>query len=354
MVGVSANGFTQIPDAVDATRMAWGTDANAFSRMAYGYYTDASLDIIDEESTCQLNYVIVISDGAWTHSDISEPLIDSLRADHKVKTLVVAYGGGVDRSLARYARMARAGSCGTAGTAECKPYIKADTPQELKTHLQSAIQQIIADKLSFTAPSITATIQEGGSLYQAQFNYEQHGEWQGTILRKAIGADGAVIHDENHPGNWDAAEVVKGQPSRNIWTVLPGVPYIGNWDNWKTDNKDYILNLFDIMGHVVVDYHHTTSNCKSNSAVQDGNADDIEGLISFIRGIDYFDYDGDCNIDEKRNHVLGDIYHSQLIEIGAPDALYNFNHSNEEAYWRSLNNYQSYITEHSNRKNIIY
>ena len=64
--------------------------------------------------------------------------------------------------------------------------IVANTPGQLKTKLQSKIQQIIADRLSFTAPSITATIQEGGDLYQAQFNYEQHGEWQGTILRKAI------------------------------------------------------------------------------------------------------------------------------------------------------------------------
>ena len=91
--------------------------------------------------------------------------------------------------------MARAGSCDVAGSADCKEYIKADTPQELKTHLQSAIQQIIADRLSFTAPSITATIQEGGSLYQAQFNYQQYGEWQGTILRKGLDADGNVDHD---------------------------------------------------------------------------------------------------------------------------------------------------------------
>ena len=32
--------------------------------------------------------------------------IEKLRKDHKVKTLVVAYGGGVDNSLARYKRMA--------------------------------------------------------------------------------------------------------------------------------------------------------------------------------------------------------------------------------------------------------
>ena len=64
--------------------------------------------------------------------------------------------------------------------------IIADTPEQLKTELTSKIRQIIADKLAFTAPSITATIQEGGSLYQAQFAYEQYGEWQGTILRKNL------------------------------------------------------------------------------------------------------------------------------------------------------------------------
>ena len=76
-------------------------------------------DIIDTNSPCQLNYAIVISDGAWTHSDKAEALIEKLRQEHKVETLVVAYGGGVDRSLDRYKRMARAGSCDVAGAADC-------------------------------------------------------------------------------------------------------------------------------------------------------------------------------------------------------------------------------------------
>jgi len=358
-VGVSANGFTQIPDAVDATRMAWGTDSNAFARMAYGYYTDESLDIIDEGSPCQLNYVIVISDGAWTHSDISEPLIDSLRADYKVKTLVVAYGGGIKgSSLDRYERMARAGSCGTDGSAECKPYIKADTPQELKTHLQSAIQQIIADKLSFTAPSITATIQEGGSLYQAQFNYQQYGEWQGTILRKAIDTNAKVIHDPDHPGNWDAAEELKAQPSRNIWTVLPNAPYKGNWDNWNTDNSTEISALFDVLQNRVLDYHNKSSTCYNATGVVNGVSDDIDGLINFIRGQDYFDYNGGCDLTEKRDwegaSMLGDIYHSQIIEIGPPSANFDFTGTNEESFWRAQNNYQSFVRQHEGRANVIY
>ena len=357
LVGISEEGHKLIPAALEKYGLAWGTDANAFSQMALEYYTDTATDVIDEISDCQLNYVIVIGDGAWKHHAQAAAQIESLRKDHGVKTIVVAYGGGLSGGpMNNFDKMAVKGSCDDAsGSAkECEATIVADTPQELKTQLQSKIQQIIAERLSFTAPSITATIQEGGSLYQAQFNYEQHGEWQGTILRKAIGPDGAVIHDANHPGNWDAAKVVKDQPNRKIWTVIPGVSYLGNWDNWKTDNKDYIINLFDTMGHAVVDYHNKSSNCKSNSAVQNGTADDIEGLINFIRGIDYFDYDGDCDIVEKRNHVLGDIYHSQLIEIGTPDASSNFTGSNEEAYWRSINNYQSYITQQSTRKNIIY
>jgi len=356
LVGISEEGHKQIPAALEKYGLAWGTDANAFSQMAYEYYTDKDTEVIDENSDCQLNYVIVIGDGAWKHHAQAAAQIESLRKDHKVKTIVVAYGGGLSGRMNNFDRMAVKGSCDdpTGNAKECEATIVADTPQELKTQLQSKIQQIIAERLSFTAPSITATIQEGGSLYQAQFNYEQHGEWQGTILRKAIGPDGTVIHDPNHPGNWDAAKVVRSQAKRKIWTVLNGASYIGNWNNWTVDNKDYIIKLFDDMGHVVIDYHNTSSTCKGKSTSLDGNTDDIEGLINFVRGKDYFDYDGDCDVTEKRNHVLGDIYHSQLIEIGAPDAEHNFSNSNEEAYWRSMNNYQSYISDRSGRKNIIY
>ena len=96
--------------------------------------------------------------------------------------------------------------------------------------MTSKIRQIIADKLAFTAPSITATIQEGGSLYQAQFGYEQFGEWRGKILRKKLKPDGTVVHDMGLDGNWNAAVTIRNQSrpvgevdSRKLWTALPGV-----------------------------------------------------------------------------------------------------------------------------------
>ena len=52
--------------------------------------------------------------------------------------------------------------------------------------------------------------------------------------------------------------------------------------------------------------------------------------------------------------MLGDIYHSQLIEIGPPDGNTDFENNNEEAYYRSVKNYQSFKTKHANRKNFVY
>ena len=226
----------------------------------------------------------------------------------------------------------------------------------LKTELASKIQQIIAEKLSFTAPSITATIQEGGSLYQAQFEYIQYGEWRGTISRQSVKGDGS-LNTESDEENWNAAEKLKNRSKeRNIWTTLPDNSYIGNWNNWTTDDKylSDIESLFDLTGNSILDYHNTTSNCSSADDVEDGINDDIKGLINFVRGIDYFDYDGDCNIIEKRAHLLGDVYNSQLVEVGPPDANSNFTDVNQEAYWRAKNNYQSFVSANQSRQHVIY
>ena len=85
--------------------------------------------------------------------------------------------------------------------------IVATTTAIFKTQLKAAISQIIAQKLSFTAPAITATIEQGGSLYQAQFDYEQNKEWKGTIKRTKINPNGVV--DTKDIGNWSELEKVE-------------------------------------------------------------------------------------------------------------------------------------------------
>ena len=388
-VGVSPKGADKILEVLPNIGMAWGTDGNSFAEIAYNYFGNLRGDtpIIDPNLPCQLNYVIVISDGYIRNWWEAYRTLAKLRDEHEVTTLMVGYGGSYNTSAKPiFDRLARAGSCKSPGNywdvtdpytfeplsdkTGCERAIGADTPEDLKTEIGSKIRQIIAERLSFSAPSITATLEEGGSIYQAQFTYEANGEWTGHLLRKSI-VDGEVKHDtspSNTFGNWDAARSIKAQKStgRNIWTAIdtdtyPDANYLGNWNNWNENNAVPIQELFEATGNIVRDYHNTGSTCgiKNTPGVEDGIDDDVKGLINFVRGVDYFDYNGsdgsgECNITEDRESILADIYHSQLIEVGPPNASTNFKGNNEEAYWRASKGYQNFKLNNKNRAQIIY
>ena len=89
--------------------------------------------------------------------------------------------------------------------------------------------------------------------------------------------------------------------------------------------------MFDQMGYTIPDYYHSTSHC--SSVGQDADlGDEVKGLINFMKGNDYFDYNDNCDVEEVRAHVMGDVYHSQLIEVGAPDANISFTSTNAVSY----------------------
>ena len=363
MVGIGPEGYEEIANVIESIGLAWGTDATAFSQMAYKYFVDdaAITNLVDKGSPCQLNYVIVIGDGAWTNHGTAADTISDLRAEG-VKTIVVGYGDGITTSAKNnFNKMAVSGSCDVEGGDECHVALYPETPNQLKSELEAIIRQILAEKLSFTAPSITATIQEGGSLYQAQFAYEQYGEWHGTILRKTLDEHGIVNHDMTADGNWDASIKIKHQTGdsagigRRIWSAI----YTGDvddvgyttgtyaWNNFHTNYETDIKNAFESLDYSIPDYYTSASSC--------GEQNEVTGLINFMRGDDFFNYRGDCStINKTRNHVLGDIYHSQLIEVGKPKANINFSGNNQEAYWRFSNNYKNFKLSYADRRSIVY
>ena len=380
-IGVGPQGASKIMEYFQDLPTAWGTDANAFSQIALRYFTDtnAGNKLIDknaldsEGNSCQLNYVIVIGDGEMKNTGTkTRNRLKALR-DMGVKTLFVAYGGGISTNgISKFKILARWGSCknGDRTDPECEELIESETPEELKQDLMSKIRQILADKLAFTAPSITATIQEGGALYQAQFAYEQFGEWRGKLFRKKLKPNGEVDHDNPV---WNAADKIKsqstpgdGEDTRKLWSALGLVSSdYGGYDNFSVANKDTIGTLMEYTGYTIQDYHNSTSQCTpandedytisiTEPIGEDGVDDDLKGLINFMKGNDYFDYNGNCIIDEVRGSVMGDIYHSQLIEVGRPDANLDFGGTNEEAYFRATNNYQGYISRKASRKSVIY
>ena len=372
-VAVSPEGANRAIPIVRRQGVEFGTDSEAFSQIAHDYFF-SNVSPYDPNSDCQLNYVIVIGDGRMTSTGTrsdnfrgrTADRLDRLRRDLGVVSLMVAYGDGISASGKQsFDELAIHGSCEAAGQDECEPTIVATTPQELQTALSAKIRQILAERLAFTAPSITATIQQGGSLYQAQFAYEQFGEWQGTILRKTLNADGTVEHDPDAPGNWDAGEMVRAQASpereiyheldrRNIWTVVDSgfaeTNYIGNWDNVNPLTAPLLEPEMERLGYKIKNYYTSTSFCGGN----DGTLEERDGLLAFLSGQDFFDYNGNCDRNEVRNSVLGDIYHSQLIEVGKPDGNVIFTDNNQEAYFRTINNYQAFKTTFDDRRNVLY
>ena len=73
----------------------------------------------------------------------------------------------------------------------------------------------------------------------------------------------------------------------------------------------------------------------------------MDNLINFIRGVDTFDQDSDNNTSESI-HKLADIYHSELIVVGPPEASTsassNSNHIKTDSYYRIQNNYNNFKT----------
>ena len=135
-VGIDERTSENIILHLDNLKIRNGTDARAFSQLAYNYFTDTNVNIVDTNLTCQLNYVIVISDGKWVRHDYGKKTIKALREDtqNKVKTLVVAYGEGTydaenpGGTETQYDEMAEAGSCdpnSAEDSANCEPVIIA-------------------------------------------------------------------------------------------------------------------------------------------------------------------------------------------------------------------------------------
>ena len=347
---------------VRSVRPGGGTDANIWATIAEQYYNHSDSPI-DSNSPCQGSYVIVIGDGAMGNVSQATTKVSNLLMQRNVKTFTVAYGNGISSSGIRaFNNIARAG-----GT---ERVIVAETTDQLKAQLNAAIRSVIAEKLSFTAPAITATIEEGGSLFQAQFKYKQNMEWEGALTRTAISAEGVV--NEKDTTNWNASEKMPEPKDRKIWGAIPGTDYTTDYNNFTETNSILIDSMFTVLNNSIGDYHKDTptvsgvtgnTRCSargdSRSTIADGVDDDIKGLISFVRGLDYFDYDGDCNLNENRmsdgkKAYLGDIFHSEMVVVGAPSADTAYSSMNQEAYYRSINNYDTWAKSLHDRAERIY
>lgn len=339
----------------------WATYSKSFANLASQYYLHSTLSPIDPNLDCQNSHVIVIGDGDFTDNiTAAKNIISNLNLAHDIKTHAIAYGGGISASgLSDFEEFAVAG-----GTDDV---IIANTPNSLKTQLRAKITQLIADNFAFTAPSIPPSYNETTSaVYQSSFKHKSKQAWRGALIRTSIDASGNLII--NDPGNWEAKDLLPNPDDRKIWSIIPNTDYKIDYNNFVESNASDIAETLRIFNFEVMDYHSDTGlptetrRCASTAGVSDGTDDDLMGLINFLRGEDYFDYDADCNLTEPRldsdgdKVYLGDFYHSELLVVGPPGANTSFTNNSQESYWRSLKGYDAWAqsTDLIDRQEIIY
>ena len=331
-----------------------GTRASDFTDLATQYFNHPTESPRIDGASCGKNYVIIIGDGIWGMHSQAMTAATALKVDG-IKTFSIAYGSGISATgLLNFDELAVAG-----GTDRVR--IASDGVM-LKEILNDIIGNIIADKVSFTAPSITAKVSEGGTLLQAQFQYVKREEWNGFIKKTKLNAGGQPI--PNDPSNWEAHERMPGPDQRKIWTQLElSNDYKNSYNNVTETNSNELRSMFQRFGGDILDYHRdtvitgggNTTRCSTQVAsIEDGDEDDLKGLINFLRGKDYFDYNGDCNLTNTRDHYLGDVYNSDMLVVGKPAAESNFTSKNQEAYWRAVNDYNMFKSSKNNRAETIY
>ena len=323
-VKISDTGAKSIYTNVDGVYASGGTDLNRALGIARNYFT--SNQVANWNLTCSLNYLIVISDGYWhSHSSVIS-VTNQLRQTYNIKTFAVGFALGGANS--NYSTLATAGGTN-------KP-LYASNETELLQKLTDAIKQAISGRLTFTTPAVMSDVTKGNFIYQSTFEYARDMQWKGSLKKYKLNSNGSFGAVQ-----WDAGDKLnsKSASSRNIWT-----PEINtNINNFTTSNRDALKSRM------------FPSQSPTNT--------EVENLINFIRGIDTYDQDGDGNKTESI-HKLADIYHSDLIVVGKPEAPAiddgTINSQKKDSYYRLQKNYNNFKNGStcggpcSNRKEIVY
>ena len=318
-VKISDTGAQQIYSDVDNITASGGTNLNNALNRARDYFTSGQ--VANWNLSCSMNYLIVISDGYWSsHSSVLQ-IADILNNSHNIKTFAVGFAlGGANNN---YKTLAEKG--GTTSP------LYASNETELLAKLTDAIKQAISGRLTFTTPAVMSDVQKGDFVYQSTFEYEKNKQWKGSLKKYKLNSNGSFGAVQ-----WDAADKLnnKSASSRKIWTA--GISSTGT-NNFTTSNRDELKPLL--------------------FPSQSPTDTQVDNLINFIRGTDTYDQDADNNKTESI-HKLADIYHSNLIVVGPPEASTtssnSLNFDKTDTAYRINNNYENFKNDNKNRTELIY
>ena len=190
----------------------------------------------------------------------------------------------------------------------------------------------------------------GDSLYQAVFNFKKDKQWQGDILKYPLNEDGSIasktpfraakkLSSALGSGRLEADTPFK-DGGRSIWTVGNDPNCPGGLLTKTSSNNNFTKANANKLEKLLF-------NCKAAS-----NATD---LIRFVRGADI--HNGSSGLTRVRESILGDTFHSEIVSVGVPQAVYSSDSENlgkSESYFRYVNGYGIFSEANQSRRPQIY
>lgn len=200
-----------------------------------------------------------------------------------------------------------------------KYHYVAQDPDQLAAKLLAAVNDIIAQTNSFTAPVVPVTrTTSGNRIYMAFFKPDKDNFWEGNVTKFGLSSNLGIVDRDGNPATYPNGAIIAD--AKPFWQTK----------DWATPGKNnYILNsnrkIYTYLGatrdltdaanafnsssvtatHLGNPALHTNPTGTSRSAK--------EQIIDYTRGADVFDQDKDTNTTENRIVITGDVLHSEPL-----------------------------------------
>ncbi len=214
-------------------------------------------------------------------------------------------------------------------------HFTADSASELSEAIQNAVNAIISSTSTFTAPVVPVTrTLSGNRIYLSLFKPKEGNVWEGNVLKLGLDEDLNVV-DKNGDSATESNGAIK-EDAEYYWATI-------NWANadYSTDDCDgegcnYMenaeRNIYTYMGSTndLTDSSNafsTDNEVNLTAAVLGNPSDGRNTLINYVRGADSLDDDDDGDIDENREIITGDVLHSEPVIFE-----YRYDEDNSETY----------------------
>ena len=192
-----------------------------------------------------------------------------------------------------------------------KYHYVAQSPEELAASLLDAVNDIIAQTNSFTAPVVPVTrTTSGNRIYMAFFKPDKDNFWEGNVTKFGLSTSLSIIDKNENPATYPNGAIIDG-----------AVPYWQTKDWANPDKTVYIhYNNRKIYTYLGTSADLTDSTNAFNSSNVTSTHMGISNLptkdiIDYIRGADIFDQDKDNVFNENRSVITGDVLHSEPLVI---------------------------------------